>query len=183
MSLRLFFWSGSATASTPAVCELCRPRPNSQLRHAYTPACPIQVGTGFLPPETDAQKGATGDVSKQRPRAWRPRRARNGRKSGLASELSVAGFARPVYIIGTGESVERPMVSHMEDFTTSRAFRVYGREALKSAGYACRRRPSDDLRCFCAFAALRHGIWGSASHAKPPRSSVGATLRPAAGSR
>lgn len=43
-------------------------------------------------------------------------------------------FSRPVYIVGTGESVETPMVSQMEDFTTSRAFRVSGREAFKSAG-------------------------------------------------
>src|SRR3984893_14780847 len=31
---------------------------------------------------------------------------------------------KPVYLLGTGESVETPMVSQMEDFTSSRAFRV-----------------------------------------------------------
>ena len=31
---------------------------------------------------------------------------------------------KPVYILGTGESVETPMVSQMEDFTSSKAFRV-----------------------------------------------------------
>ncbi len=31
---------------------------------------------------------------------------------------------RPVYILGSGESVETPMVSQMADFTSSRAFRV-----------------------------------------------------------
>ncbi|MEO8707524.1 MAG: hypothetical protein ABI400_00605, partial [Lacisediminihabitans sp.] len=31
---------------------------------------------------------------------------------------------KPVYVIGTGESVETPLVSQMEDFTTSKAFRV-----------------------------------------------------------
>jgi hypothetical protein len=29
-----------------------------------------------------------------------------------------------VYLLGTGESVETPMVSQMQDFTSSRAFRV-----------------------------------------------------------
>jgi acetyl-CoA acetyltransferase len=33
---------------------------------------------------------------------------------------------KPVYLLGTGESVETPMVSQMEDFTSSRAFRVAG---------------------------------------------------------
>ena len=37
---------------------------------------------------------------------------------------------KPVYILGTGESVETPMVSQMEDFTSSRAFRVAGPKAF-----------------------------------------------------
>jgi acetyl-CoA acetyltransferase len=40
----------------------------------------------------------------------------------------------PVYLIGTGESVETPMVSQMEDFTSSRAFRVAGPTAFAEAG-------------------------------------------------
>jgi acetyl-CoA acetyltransferase len=36
---------------------------------------------------------------------------------------------KPVYLLGTGESVETPMVSQMEDFTSSRAFRVAGPKA------------------------------------------------------
>src|SRR5215218_8586222 len=36
---------------------------------------------------------------------------------------------RPVYILGSGESVETPMISQMADFTPSRAFRVAGSEA------------------------------------------------------
>src|SRR5207248_4859914 len=31
---------------------------------------------------------------------------------------------KPVYIVGTGESSETPMVSQMDDFTSSKAFRV-----------------------------------------------------------
>jgi hypothetical protein len=37
---------------------------------------------------------------------------------------------KPVYILGTGESVETPMVSQMEDFTSSRAFRVAGPDGV-----------------------------------------------------
>jgi hypothetical protein len=36
---------------------------------------------------------------------------------------------KPVYLLGTGESIETPIVSQMEDFTSSRAFRVAGAKA------------------------------------------------------
>ncbi len=63
---------------------------------------------------------------------------------------------KPVYLLGTGESVETPMVSQMEDFTSSRAFRVAGAKAFAEAGITHkRRRPSDDLRRLCASADLR----------------------------
>jgi acetyl-CoA acetyltransferase len=39
----------------------------------------------------------------------------------------------PVYILGTGESVETPMVSQMEDLTTSKAFRVASAKAFDEA--------------------------------------------------
>jgi thiolase-like protein len=41
---------------------------------------------------------------------------------------------KPVYLLGTGESVETPMVSQMQDFTSSRAFRVAGPTACAEAG-------------------------------------------------
>ena len=41
---------------------------------------------------------------------------------------------KPVYLLGTGESVERPMVSQMQDFISSRAFRVAGAKAFAEAG-------------------------------------------------
>jgi len=41
---------------------------------------------------------------------------------------------KPVYLLGTGESVETPMVSQMEDFTSSRALRVAGAKAFAEAG-------------------------------------------------
>ena len=59
---------------------------------------------------------------------------------------------KPVYVLGTGESVETPMVSQMEDFTTSKAFRVSGKKAFAEAGIA----PSDvdHLMIYDAFAHL-----------------------------
>jgi acetyl-CoA acetyltransferase len=59
---------------------------------------------------------------------------------------------KPVYIIGTGESCETPMVSQMEDFTTSKAFRVSGKKAFDEAGIT----PGDvdHLMVYDAFAHL-----------------------------
>jgi len=58
----------------------------------------------------------------------------------------------PVYVLGTGESSETPMVSQMEDFTTSKAFRVSGAQAFSEAGIS----PSDvdHLMIYDAFAHL-----------------------------
>ncbi len=71
----------------------------------------------------------------------------------LTSSERARDFAqRPVYIIGTGESVETPMVSQMEDFTSSRAFRVAGRAAFEEAGIT--RDAVDHLMIYDAFAHL-----------------------------
>src|SRR6185437_3216687 len=43
---------------------------------------------------------------------------------------------KPVYILGTGESVETPMVSQMQTFDSSRAFKVAGPLAFREAGIA-----------------------------------------------
>ena len=59
---------------------------------------------------------------------------------------------KPVYILGTGESVETTMVSQMEDFTTSRAFRVAGKTAFDNAGI--RHADVDHLMIYDAFAHL-----------------------------
>jgi acetyl-CoA acetyltransferase len=40
----------------------------------------------------------------------------------------------PVWVLGSGESSETPLVSQMEDFTRSRAFEVSGAQAFASAG-------------------------------------------------
>src|ERR1700744_3216513 len=59
---------------------------------------------------------------------------------------------KPVYILGTGESVETPMVSQMEDFTSSRAFRVAGPTAFGEAGIT--HKDVDHLMIYDAFAHL-----------------------------
>jgi acetyl-CoA acetyltransferase len=56
-------------------------------------------------------------------------RARN-----FPQSLPLAANRGPVYLLGTGESVETPMVSQMKDFTSSRAFRVAGPKAFAEAG-------------------------------------------------
>jgi acetyl-CoA acetyltransferase len=59
---------------------------------------------------------------------------------------------KPVFILGTGESVETPMVSQMEDFTSSRAFRVAGPTAFQQAGINVNN--VDHLMIYDAFAHL-----------------------------
>ena len=61
---------------------------------------------------------------------------------------------KPVYILGTGESVEGPMVSQMEDFTSSRAFRVSGPTAFQQAGISPSVNDVDHLMIYDAFAHL-----------------------------
>jgi acetyl-CoA acetyltransferase len=58
----------------------------------------------------------------------------------------------PVYVLGTGEASETPMVSMMEDFTTSKAFRRSSERAFAEAGLG----PSDvdHLMIYDAFAHL-----------------------------
>jgi acetyl-CoA acetyltransferase len=52
----------------------------------------------------------------------------------FSQSLPLAANRGPVYLLGTGESVETPMVSQMADFTSSRAFRVAGPKAFAEAG-------------------------------------------------
>ena len=58
----------------------------------------------------------------------------------------------PVYVAGSGEAVGPAMISQMDDFTTSRAFRDSGRAAFASAGIG----PADvdHLMVYDAFAHL-----------------------------
>src|SRR5579863_10068816 len=59
---------------------------------------------------------------------------------------------KPVYVLGTGESVETPMVSQMEDFTSSKAFRVSGKKAFEESGI--KHGDVDHLMIYDAFAHL-----------------------------
>ena len=59
---------------------------------------------------------------------------------------------KPVYILGTGESVETPMVSQMETFNSSRAFKVAGPTAFREAGIT--HKDVDHLMIYDAFAHL-----------------------------
>jgi acetyl-CoA acetyltransferase len=58
----------------------------------------------------------------------------------------------PVYVLGTGESAESQTISMMEDFTTSRAFRVSSASAFEEAGIA--HADVDHLMVYDAFAHL-----------------------------
>jgi len=59
---------------------------------------------------------------------------------------------RPVWLLGTGESTESPIISQMADFTTSRAFRIAGASAFASAGIG--HADVDHLMIYDAFAHL-----------------------------
>ncbi len=60
---------------------------------------------------------------------------------------------KPVYLRGMGgESAEGPMISQMEDFTSSKAFRVSGKMAFESAGIS--HADVDHLMIYDAFAHL-----------------------------
>ena len=65
---------------------------------------------------------------------------------------SMPGPKPPVYVLGTGEAAETPMVSMMEDFTTSKAFRLSSRSAFAEAGLGP--KDVDHLMVYDAFAHL-----------------------------
>ena len=59
---------------------------------------------------------------------------------------------KPVYILGTGESTESPIVSQMYDMTSSTAFKVSSRQAFQEAGIS--HGDVDHLMVYDAFAHL-----------------------------
>jgi acetyl-CoA acetyltransferase len=59
---------------------------------------------------------------------------------------------KPVYILGTGESVETPMISQMEDVTSSKAFRVSSKKAMDEAQVT--HADIDHIQIYDAFAHL-----------------------------
>jgi len=71
----------------------------------------------------------------------------------LTSADRAADFPHhPVYVLGTGESAEGPMVSQLQDFSSSRAFRQSGDRAFKEAGIS--RADVDHLMIYDAFAHI-----------------------------
>ncbi|MEA3075668.1 MAG: hypothetical protein QOF60_576 [Actinomycetota bacterium] len=70
-----------------------------------------------------------------------------------AARARSMSLAQPVvYVAGTGESSETPMVSQMEDFTSSKAFRVASAKAFAEAGIT--HADVDHLMIYDAFAHL-----------------------------
>ena len=59
---------------------------------------------------------------------------------------------RSANLLGTGESAETPLISQMENFTSSRAFRVSGKKAFEEAGIT--HGDVDHLMIYDAFAHL-----------------------------
>ena len=70
----------------------------------------------------------------------------------LTSAERAKDFPQPAYILGTGESVETPLISQMADFTSSAAFRVAGAQAFAEAGIST--GDVDHLMIYDAFAHL-----------------------------
>ena len=71
----------------------------------------------------------------------------------LSSANRVGEFrSQPVYILGTGESVETPIISQMYDLTTSAAFQVSSRQAFEESGIG--HKDVDHLMVYDAFAHL-----------------------------
>jgi len=66
--------------------------------------------------------------------------------------MAQPGPKPPVYVLGTGEAAETPIISMMEDFTTSKAFRLSSARAFAEAGLG----PTDidHLMIYDAFAHL-----------------------------
>jgi acetyl-CoA acetyltransferase len=59
---------------------------------------------------------------------------------------------KPVYVLGTGEALESPLIDQMADFTSSKAFRISGRKAFEEAGI--RHADVDHLMVYDAFAHI-----------------------------
>jgi acetyl-CoA acetyltransferase len=90
----------------------------------------------------------------------------------VAAERAKDFPQKPVYLLGTGESVETPMVSQMADFTSSRAFRVAGAKAFAEAGIT--HNDVDHLMIYDAFAHLP--IYGLEDLGFVPRGEAGAFI-------
>jgi acetyl-CoA acetyltransferase len=95
----------------------------------------------------------------------------------VAAERAEDFPQKPVHLIGTGESVETPMVSQMEDFTPiARVPRRRPQGVCRGRHHPQRRRPTDDLRrpLFAARGKLAHlPIYGLEDLGFVPRGEAG----------
>lgn len=66
------------------------------------------------------------------------------------AERAIDTASTPVWVLGSGEATETPMVSQMADLTSSRAFRIAGQRALATAGIGV--GDVDHLMAYDAFA-------------------------------
>jgi acetyl-CoA acetyltransferase len=57
----------------------------------------------------------------------------------------------PVYLLGSGEAMDSPMISQMEDFTTAKGFRLSGEAAFAEAGIS-----HDDVDHLMVYDAFAH---------------------------
>src|SRR5690348_1138270 len=70
----------------------------------------------------------------------------------ITSAERAGDFAKPaVYVLGTGESAEAPMISQLADFTESQAFRLAGEAAFAEAGVGVH-----DVRHLMIYDAFAH---------------------------
>ena len=69
-----------------------------------------------------------------------------------SSDRSKSFPTKPVYILGTGESVESPIVSQMYDMTSSAAFKTSSKKAFEESGVT--HNDIDHLMIYDAFAHL-----------------------------
>ena len=78
----------------------------------------------------------------------------------------------PVHVLGTGESMETPMISQMIDFTESQAFRLAGRAAFAEAGIT-----TADVRHLMIYDAFAHvPIYGLEALGFVPKGEAGAFI-------
>lgn len=89
-----------------------------------------------------------------------------------SAERAEDGPRPPVYLLGSGESMDSPLISMMDDLTSSKAFRVASSDAFAEAGLTS--SDIDHLMVYDAFAHLP--LYGLADLGFVDRADVGAFI-------
>jgi acetyl-CoA acetyltransferase len=91
----------------------------------------------------------------------------------VTSADRAAEFPKPaVHVLGTGESMETPMISQMIDFTESQAFRLAGQAAFAEAGIS-----TADVRHMMIYDAFAHlPVYGLEALGFVPKGDAGAFI-------